>query len=33
VQSPKGLIVERMWEWLSAGDPVTGALALDAKTP
>jgi hypothetical protein len=23
------LIVERMWEWLSAGDPVAGALAPD----
>jgi len=27
------LIVERMWEWLSAGDPLAGALALDTKTP
>jgi HCOMODA/2-hydroxy-3-carboxy-muconic semialdehyde decarboxylase len=25
----QGLIVERMWEWLSAGDPLAGALAPD----
>jgi hypothetical protein len=29
----QGLIVERMWEWLSAGDPLAGALAPDTKNP
>ena len=28
----RGLIVERMWERLLAGDPLTGALAPNAKT-
>jgi hypothetical protein len=28
----QGLIVERLWEWLSAGDPLAGALAPDSKT-
>jgi HCOMODA/2-hydroxy-3-carboxy-muconic semialdehyde decarboxylase len=29
----QGLIVERMWEWLSAGDPLAGALAPETRTP